>query len=246
MSYFDGFVLPVPTADKDKFIAHAQLGNPIFLEHGAIRVVECWGEDVPHGKQTDFYRAVQAKDDETIAFSWIEWPDKTTRDAGMAAITAAMHSDPRMSPETNPMPFDGQRMIYGGFEAIVKEGAASQSPYVQGFMVPVPNARKEDYRKMAQDVWGMFQEFGATRVIEAWGDDVPVGKVTDFARGVEATEDETVVFSFLEWPSREVCDAAAEKMQNDERMQMPEGFEMPFDGKRMVWGGFSPVVVVGD
>ncbi len=75
MSYIDGFVIAVPTANKQKFIDHAYLGDSVFMEMGAIRVVECWGDDVPAGKLTDFRKAVQAEDDETIVFSWIEWPD---------------------------------------------------------------------------------------------------------------------------------------------------------------------------
>lgn len=118
MSYIDGFVLAVPTANKDKFIAHANAGDSAFLDHGATRVVECWGEDVPAGTVTDFRRAVQAKDDETVVFSWIEWPDKATRDTGMQAAM----KDPRLSPENNPMPFDGKRLIYGGFSPIVTLG----------------------------------------------------------------------------------------------------------------------------
>ncbi|WP_164011419.1 DUF1428 domain-containing protein [Pyxidicoccus trucidator] len=115
MSYIDGFVIAVPTANKEKFIAHARKNDPVFIEYGALRVLECWGDDVPSGKLTDFRRAVQAKDDETVVFSWIEWPDKATRDAGMEK----MMKDPRMSPEQNPMPFDGARMIYGGFAPVV-------------------------------------------------------------------------------------------------------------------------------
>jgi uncharacterized protein YbaA (DUF1428 family) len=118
MSYIDGFVLAVPTANKEKFLAHAREGDAICIEHGALRVVECWGDDVSHGKQTDFFRAVEAKDDETVVFSWIEWPDKATRDAGMQK----MMEDPRMNPENNPMPFDGKRMIYGGFVPVVELG----------------------------------------------------------------------------------------------------------------------------
>ncbi|MDE8651968.1 DUF1428 domain-containing protein [Novosphingobium album (ex Liu et al. 2023)] len=128
----------------------------------------------------------------------------------------------------------------------MEEGPRSAAPYVQGFIVPVPHARREDYRKMAQDAWPMFEGYGAIRVIEAWGDDVPAGKITDFARSVEAGEEENVVFSYIEWPSREVCDAAAEKMQSDESMMPPEGFVMPFDGKRMVYGGFTPIVTLGE
>lgn len=118
MSYIDGFVLAVPTANKQKFIDHANEGDSVFIDFGAIRVVECWADDVPRGKQTDFFRAVEAKDHETLVFSWVEWPDKSTRDACMEKIM----SDPRMDPEKNPMPFDGKRMIYGGFVPIVDLG----------------------------------------------------------------------------------------------------------------------------
>ncbi|WP_305806121.1 DUF1428 domain-containing protein [Stenotrophomonas sp. YIM B06876] len=116
MSYIDGFILAVPTASKDAFLAHARVTDAICMEHGALRIVECWGEDVPHGKQTDFFRAVQAKDDETVVFSWIEWPDKATRDAGMKK----MMEDPRMDPEKMPMPFDGKRLVYGGFNPVLE------------------------------------------------------------------------------------------------------------------------------
>lgn len=116
MPYIDGFVMAVPTANKQKFIEHANSLDPVFLEYGATRVLECWGDDVPDGQVTDFRRAVQAKADETVMFSWIEWPDKATRDAGMQSVMA----DPRMDMESNPMPFDGKRMIYGGFVPVVE------------------------------------------------------------------------------------------------------------------------------
>lgn len=119
MSYVDGFLIAVPKANKQKFVEHAKLGDSVFMELGATRILECWGDDVPNGKVTDFYRSVQAKDDEAVVFSWIEWPDKATRDAGMAKMMDLMKTDPRMSPEKNPMPFDGQRLIYGGFQPVV-------------------------------------------------------------------------------------------------------------------------------
>jgi uncharacterized protein YbaA (DUF1428 family) len=119
MSYIDGFVIAVPTANKQKFIDHANAADSCFLEYGATRVLECWGDDVPDGKLTDFRRAVQATAEETVVFSWIEWPDKATRDAGMKKIMA----DPRFSPENNPMPFDGKRMIFGGFVPVISLGA---------------------------------------------------------------------------------------------------------------------------
>jgi uncharacterized protein YbaA (DUF1428 family) len=116
MTYIDGFVAAVPTANKQKFIDHAKKGDSVFVELGATRVLECWGDDVPEGTVTDFGRAVKAKDDETVVFSWVEWPDKATRDKAMPK----MMEDPRMQPDQNPMPFDGQRLVYGGFSPIVE------------------------------------------------------------------------------------------------------------------------------
>ncbi|MES2782520.1 MAG: DUF1428 domain-containing protein [Pseudomonadota bacterium] len=119
MSYIDGFVIACPKENKQKFIDHANMADSMFLEMGALRVVECWGDDVPEGTSTDFYKAVKAEPDEAVLFSWIEWPDKETRDAGMAKMTEMMSDpskvDPRMDPEKNPMPFDGKRMVFGGF-----------------------------------------------------------------------------------------------------------------------------------
>ena len=120
MSYIDGFVLAVPTANRQTFIEHARRGDSVFTELGATRVVECWADDVPDGKVTDFRRAVKATPDETVVFSWIEWPDKDTRDAAMRKIMSGEYHDERMDPEKNPMPFDGKRMIYGGFEPVIE------------------------------------------------------------------------------------------------------------------------------
>ena len=117
--YVDGFVIAVPTANKEKFIEHAKKGDAVFMELGATRILECWGDDVPAGKVTDFRGAVKATEAETVVFSWIEWPDKATRDAGMSKMMEMMKTDPRMNPETNPMPFDGGRLIYGGFSPVV-------------------------------------------------------------------------------------------------------------------------------
>ena len=112
MSYIDGFVIAAETARREDFLAHANRLDAMFLEFGATRVVECWADDVPQGQVTDFHRAVQARDGEAVVFSWIEWPDKATRDAGMAKL----RSDERM---TGPVPFDGKRMIFGGFTPVV-------------------------------------------------------------------------------------------------------------------------------
>ncbi|WP_375428514.1 DUF1428 domain-containing protein [uncultured Sphingomonas sp.] len=113
MSYIDGFVIAVETARRDEFVDHAKRIDALFLEWGALRIVECWGDDVPQGEVTSFPRAVALNDGEAVVFSWIEWPDKATRDAAMAK----MQSDERMMAE--PMPFDGKRMIFGGFTPVV-------------------------------------------------------------------------------------------------------------------------------
>lgn len=241
MTYVDGFVIAVPKANKQKFIDHANAGDVAFVDHGASRVLECWGDDVPHGKLTDFYRAVQAKDDETVLFSWIEWPDKTTRDAGMAAAM----KDPRLNPKNNPMPFDGKRLIYGGFVPLLELGDASTPmSYVDGFILVAPTAGKQAFTDYARTFDEIFMEFGATRIIEGWGDDVPDGTVTDFRKAVQAGSDETVGFSWVEWPDKATRDAGMAKMMEDPRMDPanPANPPRPFDGKRMVFGGFSPVV----
>lgn len=116
MTYYSGFVVAVPSANKQAYIDHAKQAWPIFKKRGALRMVECWGEDVPHGKQTDFYKATQCRDDETPLFSWIEWPDRATADNAYAKMEEDM-KDMDMS----DMPFDGSRMFWGGFTPIVDE-----------------------------------------------------------------------------------------------------------------------------
>jgi uncharacterized protein YbaA (DUF1428 family) len=127
MPYIDGFVIAVPTANKAAFKAHAQLADPVFMQMGALHIVEAWEDDVKDGKVTDFRRAVQATADESIVFSWITWPDKATRDAAMSKLMSGGMNDPRMDPAINPMPFDGKRMIFGGFIPMVEFGGAPPS-----------------------------------------------------------------------------------------------------------------------
>ena len=118
MAYIDGFVVPVFPDRRDAYTKMATEGSAIFLEHGALQVVEALADDVPHGKVTDFHRAVAAAGDETIAFSWIVWPSKAARNAGMARVMA----DERMKPQAD-MPFDMKRMIFGGFDIILDTNA---------------------------------------------------------------------------------------------------------------------------
>lgn len=114
MAYIDGFVTPVRAQDKQAYVDHARVFGALFKEFGALRVVECWGDDVPEGKLTSFTMAVQRKDDEAVVFSWIEWPSREARDAAWKKLMA----DPRMTNAQSP-PFDGKRLIYGGFVGIV-------------------------------------------------------------------------------------------------------------------------------
>lgn len=117
MSYVDGFVAAVPTANKEKYIEHSNITAEMFKDHGAIKVVETWGDEVPDGEVTSFPMAVKCKEDEAVVFSWIIWPSKQQRETAWQAIM----EDPRMHPDNNPMPFDGKRLIYGGFNIIIDE-----------------------------------------------------------------------------------------------------------------------------
>lgn len=115
MTYVDGFVVAVPTANREKYRKFAEEAAEVFKKHGALKVVECWGDDVPDGEVTSFPMAVKCKEDETVVFSWVLWPSREVHDEGMKKVMA----EPGFQPDVNPMPFDGQRMIYGGFEMIV-------------------------------------------------------------------------------------------------------------------------------
>ncbi len=246
MTYIQGFVIPVPTVNKQKFIDHANEGDAVFLKHGAIRALECWQDNVEKGHTTDFFGAVAAKDDESVVFSWIEWPDAATCKSMEDKMDQLMKIEPGLDPAKNPMPFDGERMIYGGFEPIVEEGQATDDPYVQGFLVPVPKGNRTEYRKAALSMWEITKDYGATRIVEAWQQEVPRGQQTDFFRATKAEEGEIVVFSFIEWESKESADASQEKIMQDDRMQQFMGdnpdVKPPFDGKRMIYGDFRPVV----
>src|SRR3546814_14093091 len=123
MTYIEGFVIAVPTANRQKFIDHAHLGDTVFMEHGATRVVECWEEDVPKGKINDFFGEVASREDESIVFSWIEWPAKATRQAKADRIEESMKSAERSTQGKNTMPFDDARVRYGRCEPAAQNGA---------------------------------------------------------------------------------------------------------------------------
>lgn len=234
MTYIDGFVLAVPTANRDAYLAHAEQGAAMLKEHGATRSVEGWGDDVPRGQRNDLYGAVQATADETIVFSWIEYPDKAARDATGAKVIA----DPGMNALVSDMPFDGKRMIFGGFASVSDAGVGKGTGYIDGVVLPLPADRRDDYAGFAAACAPVFLRHGALRVFDAVADDVPDGKVTDFPRAVLREDGETVAFGWIEWPSKDVRDAgwAAIMAGGD----MPG--DQPFDGKRMIFGGFVPLL----
>lgn len=116
MAYIDSFVAAVPTQNKEKYLEHAKLSALVFKDHGALKITEAWGNDIPDGEVTSLPMAVQCSEDETVVFSSVVWPSKEVRDAGWEA----MMEDPRMHPDNNPMPFDGKRLIHGGFDVILE------------------------------------------------------------------------------------------------------------------------------
>lgn len=235
--YIEGFLVAVPTANKEKYREHATKAVPIFKEFGMTRMVEAWGDDIPDGKVTDFKRAVKAEPDETVVFSWCEYPDKETRDAA----NQKMMSDPRMA-EMGDMPFDGKRMIFSGFAPILQEGSDRNAGYIDGFVIPVEVKKQADYQAVAEAAAPVFMDHGATAVVETWGEDLMKGEVTDFYKAVDATQDETVVFSWIAWPSKEARDKGNASAMEDERFASMGPESMPFDGKRLIMGGFTPIV----
>jgi uncharacterized protein YbaA (DUF1428 family) len=235
VTYFEGFVLPVPEARRDEYRKHAADAAPLFHEFGVQRHFEAWDSDVPEGKVTDFRKAVEATPDEKVVFSWFEYPDRAARDAA----NEKMMSDERMKEMGESMSFDGKRMIMGGFDAIVEEGT-ERGGYTDGFVVPVPEGKRGAYRELAAKMAKVFRQHGANRVVEAIADDVSHGKVTDFYRAVKAEDGETVVFSFIEWPDKQARDDAWAKIMQDESLKPAD--PMPFNGQRMFWGGFEPIL----
>ena len=119
MAYVQGFLVPVPNANKAKYTEMAEMGARIFKKNGATSVFECWGDDVPDGEVTSFPMAVKLKKDETVVFSWIVWPDKETSQSGMQASMKDFETE--LGTDMANMPFDGKRMMWGFFEPIVQD-----------------------------------------------------------------------------------------------------------------------------
>ncbi len=221
MPYVDGFLVPVPKDKVEAYRQMAELGRTVWTEHGATGYVEALADDVPYGELTSFPRAVQATEDETVAFSWILFDSREARDK----VNGEVMADPRMDSPPADMPFDGKRMIYGGFKSFVERGGAP-GPYVDGFLLAVPKDKLEEYRAAAELASTVWMEHGALSYLEALADDVPYGEVTSFPRAVQAKDDEIVVFAFATYESREARDAVMAKVMADAWTPVPDSKPM--------------------
>jgi uncharacterized protein YbaA (DUF1428 family) len=234
MSYIQGFVVPVKPGQKEAYRAMAGDMAPLFAEFGATCTVECWGEDVPDGKRTDFKRAVKAQDGEHIVFSWIVWPDKATCDAA----AEQMQSDERMKP-SGDMPFDMQRMIYAGFDVAQDSGGAGAFGWIDAMVASVPSDKRQAFVDHAAWMGDKLMANGALRIVNGWGADVPDGKTTDFKRAVEAADGETVTFGWIEWPDKATHDSGWGAVMAEGAMQQHPPV---WDGQRAIFGGFAPIL----
>ncbi|MGN6278781.1 MAG: DUF1428 domain-containing protein [Sphingomonas sp.] len=233
MDYIQGFLIPVSTAKKDGYREMAADAAPLFTEYGATRIVETWGAEVMDGKRTDMKRAVDLKDDETVVFSWIRWPDRATCDAAAEKMMA----DDRMK-MPDDMPFDGKRLIYGGFEAATEAGKGGAIGYVDGFVAAVADSKRDAFTEHSRMMADLFVESGALRVVDGWGIAVPEGTVTDFRRAVDAQADETVAFGWVEWPDKATRDAGMGKVMEAAAVQ---DNPPPWNGPTAIFGGFTPI-----
>lgn len=233
MTCYTGSLVSVPRTNRSAYLAHARAAWPLVQSHGALQSIECWGVDIPRGEINDFYSALAAPEGEAIVLSWIAWPDAAAIDRGMAAI----ENDPRMM-DLPEMPFDGARMIYGTFQPLVSFGALGDARYLQGFVLPVPAQNKAAYADVARQGWdSLYHPLGARQLVEGWGIDVPHGTQTDFYRATLARADEVPLFSWIAWADKAQCDAATRAM-TEGTIAGPSA-EMPFDAKRMIFGGFE-------
>jgi len=233
MGYIQGFLVPVPQDNKEAYRAMAAGAVPFFKKHGMVRMVECWGVDVPHGETTDMYRGVKAEDGENVVFSWVDWGSQETADKAHQA----MMDDPDME-MPGEMPFDGMRMAFAGFELLGEKGPGGKSGYVQGYLAPAPVENRAAVEKMTAAMRDIAIDAGALRALDGWGADIADGKVTDLKQAVKARDGEAVLFGFHEWPDQAAYESGSARMREDERMA-GFGTDMPVDGKRMVFGGFD-------
>lgn len=239
MGYVQGFLIPVPTENRSEYLNAARASAGYFARHGVLRTVEGWGTDVPDGKLNDLKMAVELEPQENVVFAWQEWPDRASC---QAAMTEAME-DPESAELHANMPFDTKRLIWAGFEQIVdhRAGPATAKPgYFDGILLAVPAENKVAYVALAERMAEVFVEHGALRVSEGWAEHTPDGAITDFNRATLRKDDEQIVFSWIEWPDKAARDVGWARIMEDPRGR-PSG-PHPFDGNRMIWGGFETIL----
>ena len=241
MTYFEGFIVPVPEANKDAYRKHASDFAPMFQEIGVRRMVETWDSDVPEGKVTDFRKAVDAEAGREGRLLVVRISLEGRARRGEREVherpahggNGREHAVRRQAHDHGRLRSDRRRRHRPA--AAIPTASSCRCPKASA--TPIASSRPR-WRRCSV-------EHGATRVVEAFGDDVPHGKVTDFYRAVKAEDGENVVFSFIEWPDKATRDDGLEgKIMADESLK-PQG-EMPFDGKRMFWGGFEKIVDTAD
>ncbi len=237
MTYFQGFLIPVPSDKKAAYEKMAREAVPLFTDYGARRIVECWEKDVPHGETTDMFRAVKAENDEKLVFSWIDWESKAACDRAHKK----MMTDERMQNPPEDMPFDGMRMTFAGFDLLGETGDGSSTGYVQGYVAPVPEDHRGAFADMCETMRTVAIDCGALHAADGWADNIEDGKVTDFKRAVKAETGEAIAFGYAEWASKAAFETGSARMQEDKRMPSP-GSDMPLDGKRLVYGGFEVIL----
>lgn len=239
MTYIDGTLMPVVTDHRADYKAYAEHVAALFKANGALELVDCWGDDVPTGKLNSFPSAVLLTPGETVVMSWIKWPSKEVRDK------AWQDMDEELMNNMPTPPFDTKRMIYGGYDVILEtsKGSASEGPAcIEGMMVPAKKDARDAYKDHAIKAAEIFQSYGALGVTESWADDVPPGKLNSMLSAVLAAEDEVPVYSWIDWPSKDIRDAAWPKiMEAGDLMALGDP---PFDMTRMIGGVFSPLVRV--
>ena len=247
--YVHGFVTAVPTANKAEYIKFCTSTGAALKRLGATEAVECWGVDVPDGKVTSFPLAVKKQADETVVFSWTRWPSQEVAEAAEAKMRAG--EIPEFDFAKNQPPFDGKRLIYGGFEVVIDMGEMPDPKarcYVTGFVWACPTAIKDKYIEFNTRMGEALMRLGGLKVVECWGVEVPPGKVTSFPLAVKQKPNEAVDFSWVVWPSKAVADAAMANMRAGEGMPdfdptaaSNEG-DHAFDPSRLIYGGFEMVV----
>jgi uncharacterized protein YbaA (DUF1428 family) len=240
MTYVQGFMIPVTEANKAAYKKMAEETAPIFIDHGALRIVENWDNQVPKGATTDMYLAVRAEKDERVVFSWIEWESENACNDAHEKIMA----DERMQNPPEEMPFDGMRMVYAGFNVLGESGDGGSLGYVQGYVAPVAKEQRQPFSNMCATMREIAIDSGALHAVDSLSYDIEDGKVTDFKRAVDAEADEGVAFGFVEWASKEAHETGSAKMREDKRMTSLGG-DLPVDGKRMIFGGFEVMLDTG-